>query len=217
MGILDGQPGWSLGPSVNHYRCQNVYITASASERIVDTLEFFPHNSPMPQMSSTDRILMAAQGMTDALKHPHPNVPFVTIGYDTITALEKLSEIFTSKLKKQEKSDPTPEPERLHGIQRNVAPHASIISPPIKNHITETNPTATHFTADTQPPPRVVTPTTRRISPPRVKARAQHLSPRNLSHDFLDLGAANCACALGDNHWTKTPMMNSVIHPVIGK
>jgi hypothetical protein len=50
-----------------------------------------------------------------------------------------------------------------------------------------------------------------------VKARAQQVSPRNLSHDFLDLGAENCACALGDNNWTKTPMMNSVIHPVTGK
>jgi hypothetical protein len=50
-----------------------------------------------------------------------------------------------------------------------------------------------------------------------VKARAQQLSPRNLSRDFLDLGAANCACALGENHWTETPMMNSVIHPVTGK
>jgi hypothetical protein len=84
-----------------------VYITASASERIVDTLEFFPHNSPMPPMSSTDRILMAAQDMTDALKHPHHDVPFATFGEDTITALEKLSEIFTRKFKKQEKSDPT--------------------------------------------------------------------------------------------------------------
>jgi hypothetical protein len=188
---------------MNHYRCKNVYITALASERIVDTLEFFTHNSPMPQMSSTDRILMAAQDMTDALKHPYPDVPLANIGDDTITALEKLSEIFTRKFKKQEKSDPTPEPERLHGIQRNVAPNASILSPPIQNHITETNPTSTHLSADTQPPPRVVTPATRRVSPPRVKARAQQLSPRNLSRDFLDLGAANCACALGDNHWKK--------------
>jgi hypothetical protein len=46
-----GQPGWYLGPAMNHYRCQNVYITATASKRIVDTLEFFPHNSPMPKMS----------------------------------------------------------------------------------------------------------------------------------------------------------------------
>jgi hypothetical protein len=33
-----GQPGWYLGSAMHHYRCQNVYITAAASERIVDTL-----------------------------------------------------------------------------------------------------------------------------------------------------------------------------------
>jgi hypothetical protein len=171
----------------------------------------------MPQMPSTDRILMASHDMTDALKHPQPDVPFSRIGDDTITAPEKLSEIFTRKFKKQEKSDPTPEPERLHDIQRNVATNVSILSPPIQNHITETNPTSTHFSADTQPPPRVVTLATKRVSPPRVKARAQQVSPRNLSRDFLELGAANCACALGDNHLTKTSMMKSVIHPVTGK
>jgi hypothetical protein len=43
------------------------------------------------------------------------------------------------------------------------------------------------------------------------------LSPRNLSRDFLDIGGTNCAIAFGENHWTNTPMMNSVIHPVTGK
>jgi hypothetical protein len=32
-----GQPLCSLGPAMHHYRCQNVYITATASERIVAT------------------------------------------------------------------------------------------------------------------------------------------------------------------------------------
>jgi hypothetical protein len=50
-----GQHGYSLGPAMHHYRCQNVYISTMASERIVDTLEFFPHNYQMPQLSSTDR------------------------------------------------------------------------------------------------------------------------------------------------------------------
>jgi hypothetical protein len=85
---------------MQHYWCQHVYITETASEQIVDTFEFSPHNSPMPQMSSTDRILMAAQDMTDALKHPHPDVPFATIGDDTITALVTLLDIFTRKLTK---------------------------------------------------------------------------------------------------------------------
>jgi hypothetical protein len=30
----------SPGPAMHHYRCQNVYITSTASERIVDTLDF---------------------------------------------------------------------------------------------------------------------------------------------------------------------------------
>jgi hypothetical protein len=31
------------------------------------------------------------------------------------------------------------------------------------------------------------------------------------------MGGANCAIALGENHWTKTQMMNLVIHPVTGR
>jgi hypothetical protein len=51
-----GQHGYSLGPTMHHYRCQNVYISSTASERIVDTLEFLPHNYQMPQLSSTNRL-----------------------------------------------------------------------------------------------------------------------------------------------------------------
>jgi hypothetical protein len=68
-----------------------------------------------------------------------------------------------------------------------------------------------------QQPPRVVTLATRRAAPPRMQAKPHQLSPRNLSRDFLDLGGANCAIALGESHWTKTKMMNSVIHPITGK
>jgi hypothetical protein len=67
-----GQHGYSLGPAMHHYRCQNVYISATASERIVDTLKLFPRNYQMPQLSSTDRLLMAAKDTTDALQNPHP-------------------------------------------------------------------------------------------------------------------------------------------------
>jgi hypothetical protein len=95
-----GQHGYSLGPEMHHYRCQNVYIYATASERIVDTLEFFPHNSPMQQLSSTDRLIMAANGMTNALQNPHPSVPFAQVGDDTIAALTQLAEIFKNNFQK---------------------------------------------------------------------------------------------------------------------
>jgi hypothetical protein len=100
-----GQHGYSLGPVMHHYRCQNVYISATA--RIVDTLEFFPHNYQMPQLSSTNRLLMAAKDMTEALQNPHPEVPFTRVGYDTILALADLAAIF--KLKLRQTPSPTPQ------------------------------------------------------------------------------------------------------------
>jgi hypothetical protein len=93
---------------MHHYRCQNVHITATASERIIDTLDFFPHNSPMPQMSSMDRLLMTAQDKTDALKQPNPNVPFATIEDDTISALATLTDTFTHKKVQKDSSSRNP-------------------------------------------------------------------------------------------------------------
>jgi hypothetical protein len=137
-----GKTGWSIGHTMQHYRCQNVYITATASERIVDTHEFLPHNYPMPQMSSTDRILMAAQDTTDALKRPHPGVPFATIGYDTITALATLSDIFTRKFKKPEANNVPPSPQKTASNKRQDSELQPVITSPIRhNHQprTETN------------------------------------------------------------------------------
>jgi hypothetical protein len=68
-----------------------MYIAATASERIVDTLECFPNNFPMPQLSSTDRLIMAANDISNALKNPHPEVPFSHIGDATIAALTTLA------------------------------------------------------------------------------------------------------------------------------
>jgi hypothetical protein len=48
----------------------------------------------MPQLSSTERLIMAANNISDALKHPHPDVPFAQVSDDTITALAQLAAIF---------------------------------------------------------------------------------------------------------------------------
>jgi hypothetical protein len=72
----------------------------------VDTLEFFQHNYQMPQLSSTDRFIMAAKDMTDALQNPHPEVQLARVGDDTISALAELAAIF--KLKLRQTPPPTP-------------------------------------------------------------------------------------------------------------
>jgi hypothetical protein len=108
-----GQHGYSLGPAMHHYRCQNVYILKTASKRIVDTLEFFPHNYEMPQLSSTDRLLMAAKDMTDDLQNPHPEVPFTSVGDDTIEALTDLAAIFKLKLQQPPSRATHPSPAKV--------------------------------------------------------------------------------------------------------
>jgi hypothetical protein len=183
-----GQPGYSLGPAMHHYRCQNVYITSTASERIVDTLDFFPHNSPMPQFSSVDRVLMTAQYMTDALKHLHSDVPFATIGDDTIMVLTQLATIFKNKFQKP--LAPEALSPRLQSAE-NKRPAALIqqtlsspIRPVYQTRSQAINPTAHARSSESQhssPPPRVVTPAPNGTAPPRVPARARNLSPRNLS------------------------------------
>jgi hypothetical protein len=93
-----------------------MYILATASERIVDTLELFPHNYQMPQLSSTNRLLMAAKDMKDALHNPHLEVPFARVGDDTISALAELAAIF--KLKLRQPPSPTPQNATTTVIQR---------------------------------------------------------------------------------------------------
>jgi hypothetical protein len=66
--------------------------------------------------------------------------------------------------------------------------------------------------------PRVVTPSTIIAAHPRVPERARNLPPINLSQgDFWDMGSANSAMTLGNKHWTKTPMINAVLHLESGK
>jgi hypothetical protein len=116
-----GQHGYSLGPAMHHYRCQNVYISSAASERIVDTLEFPPHNSPMPQLSSNDRLPMAANGMANVLKHPHPEVPLAQVVDDTITALTQLAAIFKNKFQKPKEPELMQAP--LKAAEKNNQQH----------------------------------------------------------------------------------------------
>jgi hypothetical protein len=43
---------------------------------------------------------MAANDTTNALKHPHPGIPFSHVGDDIITALTQLAEIFKNNFQK---------------------------------------------------------------------------------------------------------------------
>jgi hypothetical protein len=205
---------------MHHYRCQNVYISATASERIVDTLEFFPHNYQMPQLSSTDRLLMAAKDMTDALQNPHLEVPFASVGDDTISALADLAAIFKLKLRQTPSPAPQVVPPQVFQQPILAASSNPILTSPMPMAQQTRSQTTIHTQAfpNVPLPPRVVTPRTLHPSPPRVPTRSRRLSPRNLSQDDLcGMDTANMAIALGYNHWSQQHQANAVIHPVTGK
>jgi hypothetical protein len=215
-----GQHGYSLGPAMHNYGCQNVYISATASERIVDTLEFLPHNFPMPQLSSTDILFMAANDMSNALKNPHPEVLFSHIGDDTISALTTLAEIFKNNSQKVHILGLPTAPAKAAERTIPAESYTTILVSPMLQHGQTRSQTIINAqdTANTPLLPRVVTPMTSRPSPLRVPMRSQNLFPRNLSQDdFCDMETANMAISLGDNHWSQQHHANAVVHPVTGK
>jgi hypothetical protein len=214
-----GQHGYSLVPAMHHYRCQNVYISATASERIVDTIESPPHNYQIPQLSSTDRLIMAAKDMTDALQKPHPKVPFAHVGDDTISALTELAYIFKFKLRQTQSPTLPAAPPTV-----NLRPCLSesshpILDAPMAPPLQTISQAKIHSRDITNSPllPRVVTQMPPSPSPPRVPRRSWNLSPCNLSqHDFCGMDISHMAMALSNNHWSQQHQANAVIHPITG-
>jgi hypothetical protein len=163
---------------------------------------------------------MAAKDMTDALQNPHPEVPFASIGDDTISALAELAAIF--KLKLQHTHSPTTQAVPPKVYQRPCLAESSnqiLNSPmPISRHTRSQTTIHTQDIPNVPLRPRVVTPRSLRPSPPRVPTRSWRLSPRNLSQDdFCGMDTAHMIIALGDNHWSLQHQANAVIHPVTGK
>jgi hypothetical protein len=191
-----------------------------ASEHIVDTLELFPHNYQMPKLLSTDRLLLAAKDMTDALQNPHPTVPFASIGDDTITALTYLAEIF--KLKLRQHPSPTTQASPATIVQRpslNPTSNQILNSPiPIPQKTRSQTTIHTQDIPNMPLPPRVVTPRTIRQPPLRVPTGSPGISPRNLYQDNIcGMDYAHMEISLGHTHLSQRHHANTVIHPVTGK
>jgi hypothetical protein len=174
----------------------------------------------MPQLSSNERLIMAAKDMTDALQKPHPEVPFTHVGDDTISALTELTKIF--KLKLRQNPSPTPQAVPPTVKLRTCLAKSSnpILAFPMPPPLQTRSQTIIYARDISKAPllPRVVTPMMRNPSPPRVPTRSRNLSPRNLpQYDFCGMDTVHMAIALRNNHWSQQHLANTVIHPVTGK
>jgi hypothetical protein len=134
----------------------------------------------MPQVSSTDRLIMAVNNMTNTLKHPHPEVPFTHVGDDTITTFTQMAEIFKNKFQKLNSPKLSHSP--IKDAKNKRA--SSLTDPTLTSPMQHKYQTRSHTTINTEAAsntpllPRVITPMPGRAASPRVPARSQNLSPR---------------------------------------
>jgi hypothetical protein len=91
-----GVDGWYIGSAPEHYRCYKVYIPKTRAERTAHTVEFFPHECPVPKTSSADAATDAARALADALANPAPAAPFARHGDAQMQAINELARIFTN-------------------------------------------------------------------------------------------------------------------------
>jgi hypothetical protein len=158
--------------------------------------------------------------MTDASKHPHPDVPFAQVGDDTITALAKLVAIFKNQFQKPLAPELIQAPLKGAENKQPAALVQPILTSPTKhNYQTRSQiPTNVNPLGISSSLTRVVTPMTGRAVSPRVLVQTQNLSPRNLSQDdFWKMEIANQAILLGTNHWTNFHWANAIVHPITRK
>jgi hypothetical protein len=122
-----GQDGWYIGPALEHYRCYKIYITKTRSNRIVESVEFFPQKFILPFPSSRDLATQAAADLTHTLLHPQPAGPFCQFGDEQAIALKRLASIFASAKPRNKNNKLAPQ----DGIENN-APHRvqTTVSPP---------------------------------------------------------------------------------------
>jgi hypothetical protein len=118
---------WYIGPALEHYRCYTVYITKTRSSRVVETVEFFPHEFKVPFPSSSKLATQTAADLTHALLNPQPAGPFCQFGDEQAIALRILEDIFGATKLKYGEEKLTPQDKVENNAPQRVQ---TTVSPP---------------------------------------------------------------------------------------
>lgn len=90
---LNGEQGWTIGPSLEHYRCIKVFFPKTRKERDVDTVTFFPTVIPFPQLKTVDFLKQAATDIITILtEKPNTTLPSLELGNPERNALLKIAD-----------------------------------------------------------------------------------------------------------------------------
>ena len=89
---------WYLGPAMEHYRCFRVYMRETQSERITDTLTWFPKHVPLPTATSTELIVAGLQDVVEELQNPTVPNAIINVDNNKRNTLKKISNMLTTLL-----------------------------------------------------------------------------------------------------------------------
>ena len=115
-----GQDGWTIGPSVDHYRLLKCYIPEANSEIDCNTINFFPHHYPMPEYKLEEYLKQATENIIHILLSKKSRTLTFNTRDDTYTALHQLATILN---------------------KTTEYPNTDIIYPPAKYTVNTSSPT----------------------------------------------------------------------------
>lgn len=119
--------GWYLGPASESHQCCNVWIRATGTGRICNTVSWFPTEVTVPSAWSTDMILAGMRDILHALHNPSPNSPLAPLTDSHAGALKQLMSI-------------------LHGVTPSSEPVEDVIvsESALPSEVRTVKPIATH-------------------------------------------------------------------------
>ena len=122
-----GLGGWYVGPAMDHYRCFRCFTPKTGSERIAETVQFFPQQVRMPSTSSQDAAIKAIHDLTHAIKYPTAATPTLLLGDEKTHALETLARVFNSAISQPE---PSRKQDTIRQEPRVLKPAIQLVLPP---------------------------------------------------------------------------------------
>jgi hypothetical protein len=139
--------GWYTGPALHSYRCYTIWIWETRTERICDTVSWFPKKVTMPIASSNQLILAGIQDILHALQHPSPGSPLSPLTDSHVHSLRQLTTILTG-IVSPTTVDPLPLPASPDNTSPNVlnktpSPSLRVESPPLPAAALRVNPSKT--------------------------------------------------------------------------
>ena len=104
-----GRDGWYVSYAPEHYRCVTCLVSDTRHEVVSDTVQFFPHQVPMPECSTTDFLKKAALDIVTLLQNRRKYLPGLEDGDKITAAYEHIATILNRSDDK-----PIPHFQRLH-------------------------------------------------------------------------------------------------------